>query len=176
MSIPVAHKTEMEIQSSHGLPGLESIIPVAMKTEMEIQRNQEEHPIQNHPVLSSMMIPEAQDTEREIADIHVQILEEERDGLETLMAGVPDGDPGISRDFLEDANEVDASFLKALESGSSNGMEDPGREVEDAVHRLYENQEFVGEEKEIATTQPTRLHLFNSTDLVLMDFMVKQLN
>ena len=93
MSIPVAHKTEMEIQSSHGLPGLESIIPVAMKTEMEIQRNQEEHPIQNHPVLSSMRIPEAQDTEREIADIHEQILEEERNGLETLMDGVPDGDP-----------------------------------------------------------------------------------
>ena len=177
MSIPVAHKTEMEIQSSHGLPGLESIIPVAMKTEMEIQRNQEEHPIQNHPVLSSMMIPQAQDTEREIADIHEQILEEERNDLETLMDGVPDGDPGLSRDFLEDANEVDASFLKALEKGSSKGMEDPGREVEDAVHRLYENQEFVGEEEEeIATTQPTRLHLFNSTDLVLMDFMVKQLN
>ena len=101
--------------------------------------------------------------------------EEDRNAFGELLEGVPDGDPGISRGFLEDANEVDgASFLKALEKGSVEGMADPGREVEDAVHRLYENQEFVGGE-EAATTQPTRLHLFNSSDLVLMDFMVKQL-
>jgi len=175
MIIPVAHNTEMEIQSGHGLPDFESIIPVAMKTEMEIQKAHEEHPVQNHPVLSAIMIPQAQDTEKEIADIQQQVMEEERNALGALLDGLPDGDPGLSRGFLEDANEVDASFLKALEKGSSEGMDDPGREVEDAVHRLYENQEFVGGDEEVPATQPTRLHLFNSSDLVLMDFMVKQL-
>merc|ERR1712073_77044 len=155
-----------------------------MKNEMEIRKTHEEQPLQNHPVLSSMKLPEAEDTEAEIAKNQKQVLEEEGNSVGTVLDGVPSGEPGFSQDFLKDTKEVDASFLRALEKGTSKVMNDPGRDVESAVHRVYENQEFVGKEEdeeveeekeEVGTTEPKKLHLFNSSDLVLKDFMVKQL-
>merc|ERR1712223_1349410 len=95
-----------------------------------------------------MRIPEAQNTEAEIAKKQKQVLEEERNSVGIVLDGVPSGEPGFSQDFLKDTKEVDASFLRALEQEASKVMNDPGRDVESAVHRVYENQEFVGREEE----------------------------
>ena len=201
LKIPTAHRTEMKIQAGHGLPGEESTLPIAVMTETNIKKIHEKHSVQNHPVNSNKMIPEAQEAEREIVGIH-EANEDEKQ-IDNINMGVPTGSPGLSSDFKEEIvkkidiksmieqklkfslslekakkkKKIEASFLEALEKGGTGSdMEDPGGKIEAAVHRIYDNQQFVGsDDGEMQTMEPTKLHLFNSSDLVLMDFMVHKL-
>ena len=201
LRIPTAHRTEMKIQAGHGLPGEESTLPLAVMTEMDIKKSHEIHTVQNHPVNSNMMIPEAQEAEREIVGIHEANEDEQQ--IDNINLGIPTGSPGLSSDFEEEIvknidiksmieqklkfslslekakkkKKIEASFLEALEKGGvGSDMEDPGGKIEAAVHRIYDNQQFVGSnDGEMQTMQPTKLHLFNSSDLVLMNFMVHKL-
>merc|ERR1719350_2199735 len=99
--IPEAHMAEMKIQKSHELPKTDSFISSAARVEMEIKKNHEDHPLQTHPVISSAAIPATQDTEKNIADIQQRVLNEEKELMDSILDGVPSGEPGLSNSFFE---------------------------------------------------------------------------